>query len=208
MGYRPAGLSAADVGKAASALVSDTVIGFLNAEGLGGLNGTAAVGPIASSVFKGIFDAASTYVGLAAAGMLYTVQNLLIQSDLSSDSTAASSSIQSVVPSDFGQVDGTVSISNDQGPILSGLTGVGAGNSGSLPNTLTSIAAPDGSYDLVLPVGSASLSYPTMDVAAFDRVHLYDPSINTLTVLDSLVVDLSAISPMSPLTGPDLGRDV
>jgi hypothetical protein len=199
------GSSAADVGKAASALVSDVTISFLNAEGLGGLNAPAAVGPIASSVFKSIFaDATSAEVELAAAGMLYSVQNLLIQSDLTSDSKAASNSIESVGPSNFGQVDGTASISNSEGPILSGLTGVGAGNNGSLPDALTSIGAPDGTYDLVLPIGSASLSYPSVNVVAFDPVDLYDPTINTLTVLDSVVVDLSTVSPTQPVAGPDL----
>jgi len=198
------GSSAADVGKAASSLVSDTVMAYLNAEGLGGLNGTAAIGPIATSVFKGIFDATSQDVELASAGLLYTVQNLLIQSDLSSDSTAASKSVQSVTPSNFGQVDGTVSISNSQGPILSGLTGVGAGDNGSAPDTITSIAAPDGTYDLVLPLGSQVLSYPAMDIAAYDPVDLYDPSINTLTVLASSVVDLSGVNANAPIVGPSL----
>ena len=197
-----AGSSAADVGKAGSALVSDAAIAYLNAEGLGGLNGTAAVGPIAKSVFKGVFDVASTDVQLASSGLLYTVQNVLIQSELSSDSTSASNSAQSVAPSNFGQVDGTVSISNSQGPILAGLTGVGAGNNGSAPDVVIAIAAPDGTYDLVLPLGSPSLSYTAMEIAAFDPVDLYDPSTKALIALDSSVVDLSGINPNTPVNGP------
>lgn len=198
------GSSLSDVGKAGSALATDAVVSFLTAEGLGGLNAAAEVGPIASSVFKGIFNPASEDVELAAAGMLWTVQNLLVQSDLSSDNTAASTSIQSVVPGDFGQMDGTVSVSNSQGPILSGLTGVGAGNNGSLADALTSIAAPDGTYDLVLPIGSPSLSYSAMDIVAFDPVDLYDPSTNTLEVLDSVAMNLSGISSTQAITGPSL----
>ena len=197
-----AGSSAADVGKAGSALVSDAAIAYLNAEGLGGLNGTAGVGPIAKSVFKGIFDVASADVQLSSFGLLSTVQNVLIQSALSSDSTSASNSAQSVAPSNFGQVDGTVSISNSQGPILAGLTGVGAGNNGSAPDAVIAIAAPDGTYDLVLPLGSPSLSYTAMDLAAFDPVDLYDPATNALIVLDSSVVDLSSINSNTPVTGP------
>jgi hypothetical protein len=197
-----AGSSAADVGKAGSALVSDEAIAYLNAEGLGGLNGTAGVGPIAKSVFKAIFDVASADVQLSSFGLLSTVQNVLIQSALSSDTTAASNSVQSVAPSNFGQVQGTLSISNSQGPILAGLTGVGAGNNGSAPDALIAIGAPDGTYDLALPLGSPSLTYTAMDMAAFDPVDLYDPETKALIVLDSSVVDLSGINSNTPLTGP------
>jgi hypothetical protein len=43
-----------------------------------------------------------------------------------------------------------------------------------------------------------------MSIGAFDPVDLYDPSINTLTVLDSSVVDLSGINTNTPITGPSL----
>jgi hypothetical protein len=131
-----------------------------------------------------------------------STDNLLLQKALSDDSTAADSSIQSVGVNDFGQVEGTASITNSQGPILSGLTGIGAGNNGSLPDTLTTIAAPDGSYSLILPIGSPSLAYTTLDIAAFDPVYLYDSSINTLTILGSSVVDLSNVNPNAPVIGP------
>jgi hypothetical protein len=82
------------------------------------------------------------------------------------------------------------------------LTGVGAGNNGSAPDAVIAIAAPDGTYDLVLPLGSPSLSYTAMDIAAFDPVDLYDPSIKALIALDSSVVDLSGINSNTPVTGP------
>ena len=195
------GASVAKVGSAFSSLVTDGVVTYLNAEGMGGLQTGAskAIG----SVFEDIFKATEESTTLGTTALVVSTDNLLIQQALEGDSNSANNSIQSVSPSDFGLVTGVCTISNSQGPILSGLSGVGAADNGSVPDTLTSIAAPDGSYQLVLPVGSPDLTYTAMDIAAFDPVDLYDPSINTLTVLGSSpVVDLSSVNSNAPIAGP------
>ena len=195
-------VTAADLEKSLASLATDGFVTYLNAEGMGGLQKgvSAAVG----SVYEGIFTATAESTDLAATTLLASTDNLLVQQALSSDSNAAAASIQSVGSSDFGLVTGTCTIANSQGPILSGLDGVGAGNNGTAPDTLTSIAAPDGSYSLVFPLGSPDLAYNAMDIAAFDPVDLYDPSINTLKILDSSpAVDLSAnLNPNTPTIGP------
>jgi hypothetical protein len=196
--------SAAKLGSDLTSLISDGVTSYLNAEGMGGLNGVStAVGPAFNSVFTQLYVATADGVALGAAALMESTGNLLVQKALSADSDTASSSIQSVSPSDFGLVTGMCTISNSQGPILSGLSGVGAGDIGAAPDVLTSIAAPDGTYELVFPLGSPDLTYNAMDIAAFDPVDLYDPSINTLTVLgSSSVVDLSGVNPNTPIAGP------
>lgn len=198
------GASAANIESAFASLAADGVTTYLNAEGLGGLLGAnASVSPgLLNSIYTDIFKATADSATLGAAQLAVSTDNLLAQQIISADSNTAASSIQSVSPSDFGLVTGMCTISNSQGPILSGLSGVGAGDNGSAPDALTSIAAPDGSYELVLPLGSPDLTYNAMDAVAFDPVDLYDPSINTLTVLDSSVVDLSGINPNTPITGP------
>lgn len=198
------GSSITEVGKAFASLTSDAALTYLNAEGIGGLGAevTVAAGTVWDGIFMPLAAAEANNIELGFSALLVSTDNLLLQKALSDDSNAADSSIQSVSVNDFGEVEGTASITNSQGPILSGLTGVGAGNNGSTPDTLTTMAAPDGSYSLVFPIGSPSLAYTTMDIAAFDPVDLYDPSINTLTVLDSSVVDLSGINPNTPITGP------
>lgn len=176
-------------------LTNDIVTTFLNAEGVGGV-GIASLEPAATSVFTGIFEPAAKDVALAAGGLLTSVNNLLIQSAFSNDGGEASAAAKFLGSStSFGVVDGSVSISNNQG-VLSGLTGVGAGNSGSGTNQFTSMAAPDGSYQLVIPIGDSSLAYGSMAVSAFDPV-------SDLT-LSSAVVDLRGINPNTPVKGPSL----
>ncbi len=200
------GASAAKIGSAFTSLLADGVTTYLNAEGLGGVLGAGASvsTTLLNSIYKDIFTATADSVTLGTASLAVSTDNLLIQQALSADSNTANASIQSVSPTDFGLVTGMCTISNSQGPILSGLSGVGTGDAnGSAPDTLTSIAAPDGSYQLVLPIGSPDLTYSAMDVAAFDPVDLYDPTINTLTILGtSSVVDLSGVNPNTPIAGP------
>jgi hypothetical protein len=196
-------VTAADLEKSLASLVTDGFVAYANAEGMGGLQkgASAALG----TVFDDIFNASVESTSWGTVAFLGSTDNLLLQQTLSADSNTAASSIQSVSPSDFGLVTGMCTISNSQGPILSGLPGVGAGDNGSAPDALTSIAAPDGSYELVLPLGSPDLTYNAMDIAAFDPVDLYDPSTNTLTILgSSSVVDLSGVNPNAPVVGPSL----
>jgi hypothetical protein len=176
-------------------LTNDIVTTFLNAEGVGGV-GIAALEPAAKSVFTGIFEPAAKDVGLAAAGLLTSVNNLLIQSAFSNDGGEASAAARFLGSgTSFGLVEGGVNIANSQG-VLSGLTGLGAGNSGSGTNQFTSIAAPDGSYQLVIPIGDSSLTYGSIAISAFDPV-------SNLT-LSSAVVDLRGINPNTPVKGPSL----
>jgi len=198
------GASAAQIESAFAALTADGITTYLNAEGLGGLLGAnASVSTtLLKSIYTDIFTATADSATLGAAQLAVSTDNMLAQ-QIITDSNSAESSMQSVSPSDFGLVTGTCTIANSQGPILSGLSGVGTGNDGYLPDTLTSIAAPDGSYELLLPIGSPDLTYNSMDVAAFDPVDLYDPTINTFNTLgDSLAVDLSGVNPNSAIVGP------
>ena len=55
------------------------------------------------------------------------------------------------------------------------------------------MAAPDGSYQLVIPIGDSPLAYGGMAVSAFDPV-------SDLT-LSSAVVDLRGINPYTPVKG-------
>lgn len=182
--------------QALASLANDTVTTFLNAEGVGGLNNPSIIGPAASSVFEGIFAPAASDIGLAAAGLLTSVTNLLIPGVFSNDGAEASTGLNSLgANTSFGQVDGTVTVSNTQG-VLSGLTGVGAGNSGIGTNEFTTMAAPDGSYNLVIPLGNSAISYSSMTVSAFDPIS--DLS------LASTTVDLSTINPNTPIKGPSL----
>ena len=195
--------SGAQFASAATTLVADAVVTYLNAEGVGGL--AAPVGKLAESALEGVFVATTTSNSLQAVGLVTSVADLLVQSALSSDATAATNSIQSAAPSDFGQVEGTVNISNSQGPILSGLTGVGVGDNGASPvDVLTSIAAPDGTYNLLLPIGIGLLPYNILEFGAFDPVSLYDPNAGGLDILASASANLSAVNPTSPSPGPDL----
>ena len=68
---------------------------------------------------------------------------------------------------DFGQVSGTLAISNSQGGRTPGLTGIAAANSGSGTLGFTSMAAPNGSYNLVIPLGNSSISYNSVTISAF-----------------------------------------
>jgi len=182
--------------QALAMLANDTVTTFLNAEGVGGLNNPSIIGPAASSVFEGIFAPAASDIGLAAAGLLTSVTNLLIPSVFSNDGAEASTGLNSLgANTSFGQVDGTVTVSNTQG-VLSGLTAVGAGNAGTGTNEFTTMAAPDGSYNLVIPLGNSAISYGSMTISAFDPVS--DLS------LASATVDLSTINPNTPIKGPSL----
>lgn len=196
------GASASAIGSAFASLAADGLNTFIAAEGMGGLQ--AGVSEAVGTVWEDIFKASEASTTQGAAQLMVSTDNLLIQQTLQDDSNSANSNTQNVSPTDFGLVTGMCTISNSQGPILSGLSGVGIGDAnGSAPDTLTSIAAPDGSYELVLPIGSPDLTYSAMDVAAFDPVDLYDPTINTLTILgNSPVVDLSGVNPDTPIIGP------
>jgi hypothetical protein len=176
-------------------LVNDVIIAYLNAQGVGDLN-ISSINQAAESVFDGIFAPAANDIELAAGGLLTSVNSLLIQDVFSNDTGEAGAAANSLGPiTSFGRVDGTLNISNIQG-VLSGLAGVGAGNSGSGINQFTSIAAPDGSYELVIPIGGSSLTYSSMTVSAFDPISNLG--------LASTTVDLSGLNPNTPIKGPSL----
>jgi hypothetical protein len=182
-------------GQAAANLVSDGVAAYLNAEGLGGLNSPA--GQLGTSVLEGIFLPSSEDAALASAGLLTSTANLLVQTSLMNDTNQSNSAMQSLNGNTvFGQLTGTCTISNSQGPILSGLTGVGVGNTGSGINQFTSIVAPDNSYELVIPLSNSTISYSNMTISAYDPVSGEN--------LDSAIVDLSDLNPNTPVTGPSL----
>lgn len=196
--------SVTDLEKATASLVSDTVVGYLNAEGMGGLSkGLTAA---ADSMFGSVFKATAEDAELGFAALATSTDNLMIQTSLSEDGASATESAQSATSSEFGIVDGTVDVSNSEGPTLSGLTGVGVGNDATATIDLTSMAAPDGTYNLLLPIGSQDLDYASMLTVAFDPVDYYDAALggNSVPILGSSVVNLSGVNPNTPIAGPSL----
>jgi hypothetical protein len=162
---------------------------------MGGLS--SPVGSLAMSVLEGVFLPTAKDAALASAGLVTSTSNLLVQQALSNDTSQANNAMQSLGANTlFGQVDGMCTISNSQGPILSGLPAIGVGNTGSGINEFTSMVAPDGSYQLVLPIGNSSITYNDMAISAYDTVSGQN--------LDSTVVDLSGINPNTPVIGPSL----
>ena len=97
-------------------------------------------------------------------------------------------------PQGFEDIQGTVAITNSQGPIYSGLTGIGLGQS---PNFFASgMADPSGNYDLLVPSGN-----PAIDTSA-QFIHAFDPVTGALLATEPL--DLSGATPGLTITVPKL----
>jgi len=92
----------------------------------------------------------------------------------------------------FGDVVGTVSITNSEGPILSGLTGVSINSTSGV--NFTTIGDSNGDYDILVPLGSTTLNYGNMTIDAFDPVS--DDALDTLSLnLDQLLSSPSLLGP-------------
>ncbi len=190
-----------DAVKAFGALASDTVNAGLSAYGIGGIAQSAqgVVGRAWPTVMAGIFETSATDVELAAGALVSSTGNLVLSKALASDPAAAQDSVNqlsALMPAagvGFGTVTGQVSISNSQGPILSGLTGVVISD-GTVTNQFQSMADPNGNYSITLPLGNAGINYRSLTFDAYDPI--------TGTVLATMPLDASALKPKGSIALP------
>lgn len=177
------------------ALATDTGSTFLQAEGLGW---SANVADATASVMSSILNTTSEDVASAAKGLALQTVNMASQDYLGADATASQASLQQLPASPgigggFCPVNGSVNVTNAQGPILSGLTGVAVTDpTGALQ--LEGMADESGQYSLVLPLGDSGVDYSTLMLSA------YDPVQNT--VLGSIPLNASAFTSGVAAAGP------
>ena len=96
----------------------------------------------------------------------------------------------------FGLVDGTANVTNSQGPILSGLSGVQLTDVTQRERFFT-MAGISGSYELVVPIGVQGVDYSKMNVQTFDPI-------TGSTTGSPTVVDLRGVSPNAPVKIPTI----
>jgi hypothetical protein len=183
------------------ALLSDSVQTVIQSIGVGGLaNAAEAVlsDTVASDVWPtvmgGILAAEGKDAGLAAAGFAAAGINLAAQTLLDSSNQAAQQDAAdtTLAPGQgWAQLAGTVDISNSQGSILSGLTGINI-EDGSGNVYLQTMADPDGNYTLAVPTGTSLAGISGLMLNAIDPV--------AGEILDSTALDLANLAPGSPQT--------
>lgn len=165
--------------------LSDFASTLLAADGFSGGTVQSITSSIVNPLMKDAALGASVLVGSTAA--LYT------NSTLPADSNTASAAADSPVSSGLASVNGTVSVANSQGSVLSALTGVSL-TSGEV--SVSSIADPSGNYSLLFPVGSPGVNYSAFTFSAFDPL--------TGVILNTTAIDLANVAAGSTLTGPSL----
>jgi hypothetical protein len=107
---------------------------------------------------------------------------------------AHSESSQATPPQQVGLLDGIVNVTNAEGPILSGLSGIYLID----PNTYTQfnqIADSSGNYTITVPLGIQGLNYSGM------MLQPYDPISGDYTG-SSVTINLSGLTPTSPIIDP------
>ncbi len=192
--------------KAAGAnLLADGASTVMNAVGIGAVESvlTGSVAPAAFSVLDQIVAPTATDVALGFGGLITTTANIYAQSQFEQDINSANANLgQAPSPTapasnnGFAFVDGTVIITNSNGPTLSPLVGVDAGTAAN-SNLLECMADANGNYSLVVPLDSPDLTYSSTYLSAYDPV--------SATILSSTVVDLSALStPNQSTTEPTM----
>ena len=182
--------------KALGVLGVDATLGVLQAEGLGLFSSTSK--SIAGTVFESIFAPVAKDVVNGFGQFATSVGGLYINGALGADGKTATESMKEL-PSmtsatGIGFMDGVVTITNNQGPILSGLTGVGVGP-GAL-NQFSSIADQNGNYTVMVPYGNPAINYSGLSAKAYDPV--------TGDVLNTSPVNLSTMNSKNPVKGPHL----
>jgi hypothetical protein len=116
----------------------------------------------------------ATGATVQGANFLISTLQLVAQNSAINDQKAADSAagqFQNPFPSPsegFGDIAGTVSISNSQGPILSGLTGLSVIDTSG--TGFSSIADQSGNYDVSVALGDTTLNYSNMTINAFDPI--------------------------------------
>lgn len=162
--------------------------------------GMQALG-FSQEVVQALAESGSGTQGVTCAGVAFMVSTaqLIAQQFAINDQKAAQAAMSALqTPTSpnqgFGELSGNVNITNSQGPILSGLTGVSIDD---LSGTdFSSVADTVGNYDVLLPLGDTTLNYSNMTIDAFDPV-----SGSSLT---SLPIDLSGLLSGQVFTGPSL----
>jgi hypothetical protein len=184
------------------ALGTDAFTTVVSAVGVGAFASGSVVGNAADSVFQGLWgNVSAADATLGAAALAASTGSLYLQNALSADSSATQdgltqmSALQPSPQTGVGTVSGTVTITNDQGPILSGLTGVMVGDGIS---TFTAIGDPNGDYDVLVPLGNSSIDYGQSTLSAYDPI--------SGLVLSTEPIDLSTltsttVTTASPVTG-------
>lgn len=134
------------------------------------------------------------------AAVIDTSLALYVQNEAIADTEAVTDAIAQFTapfpsPSEgFGEIEGTADISNSEGPILSGLTGISIDDpSGTDFTTLDDLS---GDYDVIVPLGSTTLDYSAMTINAVDPVSQDD--------LSTVNLNLSSLTSAAPLMGPTL----
>ena len=173
--------------KSAKLLAVDSVIGVLQAEGMGLLSSSSK--SLAGTVLESIFEPALKDTVYGSGQFTASVGGLYINGALSKDSKSATDAMGELPsvnsPTGIGFMTGTATITNAQGPILSGLTGVSVGPGAT--QQFTSIADQAGNYSVMVPYGNPAISYPSLTGQAYDPV--------TGDVLTSSGVNLGALNP-------------
>jgi hypothetical protein len=201
-GSPSANLALKNAESAATNFVADSISTLLNASGIGAVESalTHSVTPAELSILGQALVPAADDVASGLKGLLTSTANIWAQSQFDDDINNAKANIgqgplATPPTGDFTIVDGMVTISNANGPILSPLPGVEV-NSSTTDGLLTTIGDVNGDYSLCVPLGSSSIPYSSTDISAYDPI--------SGTVLGSTTVDLSNVSPDQTITGPSL----
>lgn len=179
---------------------SDAFNAFLNADGIGGLNSALSVGEsVIIAVKNTILSPASKDVALGAASLLTSTSSLyvndLVSTDTQTSLNSASASLSSPAQNGLASINGVISVTNAQGPILSALTGVSLSDANSGMD-LWSMADQSGNYSIVFPTGNSAINYAALAFSAFDPI--------TALLLNTATLNLASVNPGSIITGPAL----
>jgi hypothetical protein len=179
--------------KQTAALASDGVQAFLQAEGVGGL--TTVLDNVAANVWptvlQGMYQAEASDTALAAGQLATAVGNLIVQNSFTDDVMSAQQSMSDVTlgPNQgWSTLTGSVDIINNQGPILSALTGINV-EDGSGNIYLQTMTDTQGNYSLAVPVGTSLSSVGGLMLMAVDPV--------AGEILDSTTLSISSLTPGS-----------
>lgn len=174
-------------------------------QALGGLavkNGVVSLGQEVSS----FLGQDGSQVGIQGAGLLNSTLQLYANYATSDQTTAQNAASQFSTPftsntQGFGNVTGTVTVSNSEGPILAGLTGMLIYDPSS-GTQLLDMADENGDYDVIVPLENTTINYSDMVIYAFDPITTDNSG--SYFILDSLGINLSGLTSSQAFSGPAL----
>jgi hypothetical protein len=191
--YQASGADAALNSRFSSAVLAlgtDAFSTAISAVGVGAFASGSVVGNAAESVFQSLWGSVSAAdATLGAAALAASTGSLYLQNALTADGAATQNGLDQMAAltaspqTGFGTVTGTSAVANSQGPILSGLTGIEIGDGTS---TFSAIADPSGAYDVLVPLGNASINYSQATLSAYDPI--------SGLILSSEPIDLSSLT--------------